>query len=185
VRLQPLTRLRVAFVALGVVVLTPLGFLLNAFNERLEAQRRLRHEVVAERIFDELERELTVLLESESARPSSAYDEATRAETWESFVVGYFKRSAKGTELLARDQLDSSRVARLTFALDASRDPRRGADGAGGPEESSGDNPRSQYMPQSSPDVLRKLNRSLEERERPTKGSRSAPGSSEPAQQRY
>jgi hypothetical protein len=170
VRLRPLTRLRVAFVAL---------------NDRLEAQRCLRHEVVAERIFDELERELTALLESESARPSAAYDETTRAGTWDSFVVGYFKRSARGTELLARDQLDSGRIARLTSALDAPPDSSPGAESAGAPDSLGGGSLRSLYAPRSSPDVLRKLNRSQEERERPTKGRRSAPGSSDPMQQRY
>ena len=88
-RLRPLTRLRLYFFALGAVLLAPLGFLLSAMDDRVQAQRRLRHEVVAERIFDELERELTLVLESEALRPSSAYEAATRIEAWAPFVVGY------------------------------------------------------------------------------------------------
>ena len=121
--LGPLTRLRLAFVGLGVVLLAPLGFLLGAVDERIEAQRRLRHEVVAERIFDELERELTALLAAESARPSTAYDEPTQVDAWAPFVVGYFKAVPGRVELLAADQLDAARAQRLHEALGASEAP--------------------------------------------------------------
>ncbi|MFO7178007.1 MAG: hypothetical protein DIU78_004825 [Pseudomonadota bacterium] len=118
-RFSSLTRLRVAFASLGVVLLAPLGFLLDSIDERLEAQRRLRHEIVAQRIFDELERELTRVLEQEGARPSSAYDaDETRVETWAPFVVGYFKSGARGVELVGASQLDATRRDRLTAVLD-------------------------------------------------------------------
>jgi len=170
---HPLTRLRLWFVALGVLLLTPLGFLLDAVDERIEAQRRLRHEVVAERIFDELERELTALLDAESARPSAAYDEPTRVEAWAPYVVGYFKLGADGVELLARDQLDPARRARLTAALgtllDAKGQPPEPGEELGAtlvPTTSLPVSPARQkaFEPKSSPDVLQKLNRSQEER---------------------
>jgi hypothetical protein len=178
VRLRPLTRLRLAFFALGAVLLTPLAFLLVAIEGRVEAQRRLRHEVVAERIFDELERELTAVIEAESARPSAAYDEPTRSETWAPFVVGYFKVGAAGLELLARDQLDSARTARLSGVLSALSAPPSGRRlGQLAPalapaiQESAvvaapvvAAAPERQFAAKSTPDVLQKLNRGQESR---------------------
>ena len=51
-----LKRLRLGFVLLGVLLLAPLYFVLRTTEARLEAQRRLRHEIVAARIFDEMDR---------------------------------------------------------------------------------------------------------------------------------
>jgi hypothetical protein len=194
VHVRPLTRLRLWFVALGVLLLTPLGFLLDAMDERVEAQRRLRHEVVAERIFDELERELTALLDAESARPSAAYDEPTRAEAWAAYVVGYFKLGADGVELIAGDQRDAARSARVKGAL-------RTLVGAQGqpppPSEELGASllpttslptprspaPQRAFEPKSTPDVLQKLNRSQEERSRSNVSRR--PSKSLDPMQRY
>jgi hypothetical protein len=165
VRLRPLTRLRLAFLALGALLLTPLGFLLGAIEGRVEAQRRLRHEVVAERIFDELERELTALLAAESARPSSAYDEPTRSETWAPFVLGYFKIGTAGLELLAQDQLESERAARLTALLGPLSDSGHGSRLGQIPAEMVTPiraTPK-MFPAKSSPDVLQKLNRSQED----------------------
>jgi hypothetical protein len=190
---RPLTRLRLWFVALGVLLLTPLGFLLDAVDDRVEAQRRLRHEVVAERIFDELERELTALIDAESARPTAAYDEPTRVEAWAPYVVGYFKLGAAGVELLARDQIDAARSSRLTAALgtlaDAKRQPPEPSEAFGasllptaGPPEAPAPRQKA-FEPKSSPDVLQKLNRSQEERERSNVSRR--PSKSIDPMQRY
>lgn len=209
--LGPLTRLRLAFVGLGAVLLGPLGFLLDAVDERVEAQRRLRHEVVAERIFDELERELTALLAAESARPSSAYDEPTRVDAWAPFVVGYFKGSPSGVTLLAAEQLDEPRTQRLRETLGVITDPKgrtQPAEEGGvvgmplnlppdfepGPthmsidmESLAPDLPRKKaFPPRSSPDVLQKLNRSQEERVRSSASkSGSRPKKREDPMQRY
>jgi hypothetical protein len=128
-----LKRLRIGFLLLGVLLLSPLVFVLRAAEARLEQQRRLRHEIVAERIFDEMERELSTLLESERFRPSSAYSAAnTNVGSWSPFVVGYFVHSQdRGTLLAGASQLDSARTARIEGALrslfrskDAPRLPR-------------------------------------------------------------
>jgi hypothetical protein len=193
VHLRPLTRLRLWFVALGVLLLTPLGFLLDAVDNRVEAQRRLRHEVVAERIFDELERELTALIDAESARPSAAYDEPTRVEAWAPYVVGYFKLGADGLELAARDQLGAARSARLTAALgtlaDAKGQPPEPSEALGAaslpttmPLEAPAPRQKA-FEPKSTPDVLQKLNRSQEERERSNVSRR--PSKSIDPMQRY
>jgi hypothetical protein len=191
---RPLTRLRLWFVALGVLLLTPLGFLLDAVGERVEAQRRLRHEVVAERIFDELERELTALIDAESARPSAAYGEPTRVDAWAPYVVGYFKLGAAGVELLARDQLGAARSARLTAALGTLADAKGPRPE---PSEELGAAPlpttllptslppsrQKAFEPKSSPDILQKLNRSQDERERSNASRR--PSKSIDPMQRY
>jgi hypothetical protein len=184
VHARPLTRLRLWFVALGVLLLTPLGFLLDAVDERVEAQRRLRHEVVAERIFDELERELTALIDAESARPSAAYDEPTRVEAWAPYVVGYFKLGADGVELLARDQIGPARSARLTAALGTLADAKGQAPEASAALEAPPAPLRQKaFEPKSSPDVLQKLNRSQEERARSNVSRR--PSKSLDPMQRY
>jgi len=131
-RFDNITRLRLAFAAIAAALLLPLGWLLHSIEQRLETQRRLRQEVVAERIFDELERELTHVLEREAARQSAAYDDAsTHANAWEPFVVGYFKQEQGDTVLLAANELDAERRKRLSWALSASTDvafdPRAGA----------------------------------------------------------
>jgi hypothetical protein len=126
VRLEPLTRLRLGFLLLGALLLGPLGLLWSTADERLETQRRLRHEVVGERIFDELERELTDLLDRESRRPSLAYDAPTRPDVWAPFVVGYFTVGRAGPEVLAESELAPERRQRMAWAL-ARWQKRRGA----------------------------------------------------------
>ena len=107
---RALTRLRAAFIALGVLLLLPLGLLVRSAAARLEEQRRLKHEVVAERIFDELERELAALLARERARSSDAYAATnTRPSSWAPFVVGYFVHDASGTKVTAQDMLSAER----------------------------------------------------------------------------
>lgn len=127
---RALTRLRIAFLLLGAALLLPLGLLLRSVDSRLEAQRRLRHELVAERIFDEMESELTALLAREEARPSTAYDDpSTRVENWAPFVVGYFTRDERGVELVAQAQLTPERLHRLEAALEQYGQPKgEGAD---------------------------------------------------------
>jgi hypothetical protein len=121
---RALTRLRIAFVLLAAALLAPLALLARSMETRLEAQRRLRHEIVAERIFDEMERELTALLATESARPTDAYKaSSTRVEHWAPFVVGYFTRDAAGVHIVAQSQIDGTRSARLLRALGPSQVP--------------------------------------------------------------
>jgi hypothetical protein len=115
---RALIRLRIAFLLLAAALLLPLGLLLRSVDQRLEAQRRMRHELVADRIFDEMEGELSALLQREDARPSAAYADAdTRVENWAPFVVGYYTRDTHGARIVAKPQLASERVQRLEAAL--------------------------------------------------------------------
>lgn len=102
-RLSRLTLLRATFLALAALLLLPLYLLKAAIDERIAAQARLRHEVVAERIFDEFERELTRVVERETARPSSAYDSTTNPASWAPFIVGYFTANPQGARFTPRD----------------------------------------------------------------------------------
>src|SRR5512138_153681 len=108
-RLSRLSLLRLTFVGLGALLLAPLGVLKHAVDMRIARQTKLRHEVVAERIFDEFERELTRVIERESARPSSAYDSPTDPSSWAPFIVGYFVNEAGTRRLVTRDDLDRNR----------------------------------------------------------------------------
>jgi hypothetical protein len=114
---RALNRMRLAFVGLGVALLLPLLLLVRSAAARLEEQRKLKHQVVAERIFDEMERELATLLEHEHARPSAAYAAAqTRVQNWDPFVVGYFTHDYTGPQVTARVQLTAGRAQRVADA---------------------------------------------------------------------
>ena len=116
---QSLARLRAGFIGLGLLLLLPLAMLLGEAEARFEEQRRLRHEIVAERIFDEMERELTLLLENEGARPSSAYEAThTQVESWSPWVVGYFSFDGTKVHLPGREQLADARAARVQRSIE-------------------------------------------------------------------
>lgn len=112
-----IARVRLAFASLLLMLLGGVLMLLHSALDRLEQERRLRHEVVAERVFDELERELNAHLERESARPSSAYDAPTsQVSAWAPYVVGYFT-VAEDYRVLGAEQLTLARKARVEGAL--------------------------------------------------------------------
>jgi hypothetical protein len=176
-----LTRLRLGFVALGVALLVPLWLLLREAESRLEAQRRLRHQIVAERVFDEMERELTLLLASERARPSAAYDASPSEEaSWAPFVVGYFTRDAARTRVLGGAQLAVARAERVLRAVDGLSAPGQPAEPATDGEAAyEKDQPLAKgegaaKVKQEA--VLRQLNRATKERsQKPMPYSKSAP----------
>jgi hypothetical protein len=166
-----LKRLRAAFFALGIVLLGALYLLVSSALARLDRQRKLRHEVVAERIFDELERELTAHFLVESERPSQAYDaQVTTPEAWAPFVVGYFT-VADGYRVVARDKLPGPRVVRLEQALARvwpapSHVVPPAPSAAALPDDTQAaalDKNAAAAPVQSSPEVLRRLNRAREE----------------------
>jgi hypothetical protein len=99
-------------------VLVPLAWLLTTVEARLDAQRRLRHEVVADRIFDELERELTSVLAQSSQQARLAPGQRPAAESWPPFVVGYVQRTKDGNQLFTRSGSGASDADRLRLAAD-------------------------------------------------------------------
>jgi signal transduction histidine kinase len=167
VREPALFKLKLGFIALGAALLFTVLGLLHSSVSRLEQQRALRHHMVAERVFDEAEREISSLLQHEAERPSAAYDATdTDPQRWSRFIVGYYLRDPE-LRVLAHDKLEPARLERLRNAvvhaqatLDATRvgqvEPER--------DEPEGTE-RASSQP-SSPDVLRQLNRSVKVRER-------------------
>jgi len=92
----------------------------------LNNERELRHQIVAERIFDEMERELTALVRREEDRPFEHYRSYYVSESSgttirspladapeETFILDYFLESPDGT--LASPRLDDG--AQVTLAL--------------------------------------------------------------------
>jgi hypothetical protein len=88
----------------------------HAIEVKLSHESRLRHEVVAERVFDEFERELNSVLKSEIERPSSAYDAPTDPSLWAPFVLGYFMGSPEHHRATFAPRLDDSNRSVLDVA---------------------------------------------------------------------
>lgn len=103
-------KLRVAFVALGLALLGGLLILSMAMQRRLEEARLQREEMVAARVFDELEREVSAFLEGESARQHYGSLKETDPQSWAPFVVGYFKVAQVEPEVVGANEEAMRRV---------------------------------------------------------------------------
>ncbi len=66
-------RIRTVFVLLALVLLASLALLVDRAHDSVAAERAMRHRAVAERIVDEMERELTAWLRREEDRPFGHY----------------------------------------------------------------------------------------------------------------
>jgi hypothetical protein len=168
-----LRRVRIAFAACTSLLLLGTWALLNSALQRLEHERRLRHEVVAERVFDELERELSAYLERESARPSAVYEASSDVESWAPFVIGYFTVD-DAYHLVSREQLAPERARRIESALaqvwpNPSSPPAPPTQEAPIAQKNKLDlrklSPAKLKAVDNSPEVLRRLNRAQDTRE--------------------
>lgn len=83
--------LRRRFLLVAVAVLVPVGLLVWRALASVEVEEERRHEVVAERLFDEMERSLSDLLREEDARPVDA--PASVTPPW---VIGRFEVTPDG-----------------------------------------------------------------------------------------
>jgi signal transduction histidine kinase len=160
---QPsLAPLRWAFLALGAALLMAVGLPLHSALSRLDEQRLIRHRMVAERVFDEAEREVSSVLQLEAKRPSDAYDaQDTDPDNWAPFVVGYYRREPE-LHIVAEDALPEERSARVRAAVAS---VRAVLDAAPVSAASPADAATDEHI-RSSPDVLRQLNRGVKVRER-------------------
>jgi signal transduction histidine kinase len=164
VKTSPLARLRMGFIALGAALLATVGFLLGSALSRLDAQRGLRHQMVGDRVFDEIEQELGSVLQHEVERPAEAYDAVETDPTrWAPFVLGYYRREP-ALVMVAAERLSEARRARLATAIGRAAPALDGARAA--PARPDDRDPELSATPRSSPDVLRQLNRSVKVRER-------------------
>ena len=64
---------RLVFLGLALVLVVPMLLLVQRAFESLDAEQAYRHRAVAERLFDEMERELSGLLRAEEERPFAHY----------------------------------------------------------------------------------------------------------------
>jgi two-component sensor histidine kinase len=110
-------------VLLALAVLVPAALLVDRALRGATAEQMARHRAVAERLFDEMERALSDLVEREEARPIEAFRATGAARIAElppeRFVLGYFQIEADGrvtTPLPPRDA-EALRVATKWFAV--------------------------------------------------------------------
>jgi signal transduction histidine kinase len=99
-------RIRLVFAALALLLLVPMGLLVQRALESVELEREVSHRAVAERLLDEMERELSRLLRSEEERPfddsqfgaaaGAKSDVAAMAER-PAYVEGYFQIDPDGS----------------------------------------------------------------------------------------
>ena len=68
-----MTRIRIVFILLALVLLASLAAVVGKARDNVAAERALRHRVLADRIIDEMERELTAWLRREEDRPFAQY----------------------------------------------------------------------------------------------------------------
>jgi signal transduction histidine kinase len=108
-------RIRLTILLVSLALAVPVGMLVWRTLEGLALERAVRHQSLAERTFDEMERALSRILEREEARPPTQYRfylEASgersplAAPLAEDFVIGAFQVDPDGslhTPLLPRD----------------------------------------------------------------------------------
>ena len=102
--LRRMRRIRVALLLLFVALLAPIGVLTWRALDGLAYERAARHQAVAERVFEEMERALSEFLAREEERPAAHYhfylangDRSPLASPpAEPFVVGAFEIDADG-----------------------------------------------------------------------------------------
>ncbi len=94
-------RFRLLFLAFAVALLALAALLVDRALHSVAIERQMRHQALAERIFDEMERGLTRLLEREEQRPFEHYvPEGPRSEGEAAafpFVIGYFQVDPDGS----------------------------------------------------------------------------------------
>jgi signal transduction histidine kinase len=171
--------LRRRFGLVALVVLVPVALLVWRALGSVALERAARHEIVAERVFDETERTLSDLLAREEERPLEAYgvggDVPLRAGSDHPFVVGYFQIEPQGVirgETAARAVVEAwwrgggarEERAAVRPAVEGEsrgnldRDGKSALAKAGGVAE-----PKRKEEP-SSYDALRSLNKAVEQR---------------------
>ncbi len=89
-----MTRLRLWFALVAVLCLAGVGALVWRALEVADTERRLRHDAVAERVLDEMERSLSELITAEEARGFDGSD--SPGAMAHDFVVGRYELGADG-----------------------------------------------------------------------------------------
>ena len=164
----------------GVAVLVAIGLLAADAWQTAQSERELQHRIVADRVFDELEGELSTLLAREEARPFVHYqyayvppDQAPGSQVLsrsplsdvpeDRFVVGYFQRDPEGQLTTPRRPIGDvpgaepppeAELARLEDRLTRSADPLDGW--GGGPLVARAGTPTTRLVPRTVETVVAK-----------------------------
>lgn len=96
-------RLRYLFAIVAATLIATIGLLVQRSLQSLALERQIRQQVIAERMFDEMERRLSRLLEREERIPAEDYDSAPAGDAT-AFILSRF-------ELAAHDPRDEPRHA--------------------------------------------------------------------------
>jgi hypothetical protein len=89
-------RFRLLFLVFALALLAPLAFLVQRALRSVALETQLQYQTVAERVFDEMERALSRLLEREEGQPFDGYGVDAQTPAWP-FVVGRFRIDPDGT----------------------------------------------------------------------------------------
>ncbi|HVO25704.1 MAG TPA: HAMP domain-containing sensor histidine kinase [Candidatus Margulisiibacteriota bacterium] len=88
-------RFRLIFLAFALALLAFVGLLVERALRSIALEREMRHQALAERVFDEMERGLSRLLEREEQRPPGQYTADPQPAPFP-FVMGYFQADPDG-----------------------------------------------------------------------------------------
>lgn len=119
-----LNQLRIFFFVTGCVVVGAVLSLSYVIHKKMAEAARDREEMIASRVFDELEREISAFLDGENARAHYQDLNQTDPELWAPFVVGYFRddqafeRSTTQKQLVAADGATSENKRRIAWAIE-------------------------------------------------------------------
>ena len=165
-------RFRIAIALVAAVLLGAVGLLVARALESVDLERRVRHETVAERVFDEMERALSSFVASEEERPFEAYGVTSPPLP---FVVGYFEIAPNGTIHSPSPPASAARreiveLAGRAWATEPKADPAA-SQAPGSTVQLRADAPQQELAASSSSDAqvsaydaLRSLNKGVEQR---------------------
>ena len=129
-------RIRFVFLLLAAVLLVPMGLLVQRALESVALERRVSHRAVAERLVDEMERELSRFLRSEDERKVDDERFTGAAVGGDDVVLGWFQVDSGGSFAQARTTgaVDAALEALVTrgLRLDAKSRPSAPAQQAPG-----------------------------------------------------
>ena len=113
-----IVRLRLIFLGAGLILVGAVLALSYVMHKQIKSAVRDREEMVALRVFDELEREISAFLDGENAREPYRNLPETNPELWAPFVVGYFTASAQGSTIVAADGATSENERRMNWSVE-------------------------------------------------------------------
>jgi signal transduction histidine kinase len=127
-------RFRLLFLVVAFALLVPAALLARRALRSVEIERDARHQTVAERLFDEMERALSDFLAAEEQRPFGHYAReytppgepqgvVTRSPLADPpalpFVIGYFQRDPDGALRFPAERLPTAASNEIARAVDA------------------------------------------------------------------